>query len=98
MRRAPSLAFRVAVACSIGSTTAWLNSQASACTVPPSRRITRESAITSASWGARSTVTERCVSDELNPAAARREVSASDSSAALDHVSPGLSEKRRRTS
>ena len=40
---------KVAVACSIGSTTAWLNSQASACTVPPSRRITRDSAITSAS-------------------------------------------------
>ena len=46
----------------------------------------------------RSTVTLRCVSDEPQPAAARSDVSTSDSSAALDHVSPGLSEKRSRTS
>src|SRR5476651_961934 len=63
----------VAVACTIGSTTAWLNSQASAWTMPRSRRITRDRASTSACWAPRIFVTFKCVISASTPAAARND-------------------------
>ena len=88
----------LAVACSIASTTAWLNSQVSAWTMSPSRRMTRDSAMTSAGCAGRRSVTLRWVTEPPLPPPRATRSPPTASSAREPPSRPPAARSARRTS